>query len=250
LLSAAPAQCEGRTVNESPLSIAAALTESAKTLHAPRSLEQSLDAIVTAARDTVPGFDHVGVSVTYGDGKIETMAGTDQLVWELDDLQYRNGQGPCVAAIESEGVVLVEHAHREQRWPKYIPAALKMGLRSQLGIRLYTDADGTLGGLNLYSTQNDAIDKDAVEIAELFATHAAIAFGRSKHEDGLNEALRTRKVIGQALGILSERYQIDEDRAFHFLVRASSTSNIKLRDIAQEIVDQNNAIHRAHVADS
>ena len=235
-------------MDASPLSIAAALTESAKALHAPRSLEESLDAIVEAARTTVPGFDHVGVSVTHRDGKIETMAGTDQLVWELDDLQYRNRQGPCVTAIESDTVVIVEHADREQRWPVYIPEAVKMGLRAQLGIRLYTDDDGTLGGLNLYSTENDVVDKDALGIAQLFATHAAIALGRSQHEHGLNEALATRKTIGQAVGILMERYGIDDDRAFHFLIRTSSTSNVKLRLIAQEIVDNTNEKNRAATA--
>jgi GAF domain-containing protein len=230
-------------MNDTPVSLAAALTEAARTLHAPRSLEESLDAIVEAARNTVPGFDHVGVSVTHSNGKIETMAGTDQLVWELDDLQYRLGQGPCVAAIRSDRVTLVEHAQHEQRWPKYIPQAVKMGLRAQLGLRLYTE-EGTLGGLNLYSTENDTVDPNAVEIAELFAAHAAIALGRSRYEHDLNQALLARKTIGQATGILMERYGIDDDRAFHFLIRASSSSNVKLREVAKEVVATTNEKHR------
>jgi GAF domain-containing protein len=230
---------------ENTLGTAAALTEAARALDGPRSLEESLDAIVEAARSTVPGFDHVGVSLTHGDGRIETMAGTDQLVWELDDLQYRLRQGPCVSAIESEPVVLVEHARHEQRWPQYIPEAVGMGLRAQLGIRLYTDSAGTLGGLNLYSTENEVVDSSAVEIAELFATHAAIALGRAQQEHGLNEALMTRKLIGQAIGIIMERYGIDDDRAFHFLIRASNTSNTKLRALAEEVVATTNEKHRA-----
>ena len=75
-----------------------------------------------------------------------------------------------------------------------------------------------------------------MQVAGLFATHAAIALGRSRYENQLNDAIGTRKVIGQAIGIVMERYGISEDRAFHFLARASSTSNVKLRDVAQEIV--------------
>jgi AmiR/NasT family two-component response regulator len=89
----------------------------------------------------------------------------------------------------------------------------------------------------LYSTESETVDEDAVQLAELFASHAAIALDRASHEHHLNDALASRKVIGQAIGIVMERYQINEDRAFHSLVRASSASNMKLRTVAQEVVD-------------
>ena len=219
--------------------VAAALTEAARAIHRTRSVEDTLDAIVRAAQDAVPGMDHVGISVTHRDGKIETLAGSDQLVWDLDALQYDLNEGPCVSSITEDPVMVVEHAGQDQRWPNYMPQAVKSGLRSQLGLRLYTDEE-TLGGLNLYSTESETISADAVEIAELFATHAAIALDRARHEHQLNEALVTRKVIGQAIGLIMQRYQIDEDRAFHFLVRASTTSNIKLRAVAEEVVDTAN----------
>jgi GAF domain-containing protein len=219
--------------------IAVALTEAAKAINGHRTLEETLDAIAHAALRSVPGFDHVGISITHRGGKIETMAGTDQLVWDIDDLQYRLGEGPCVDSIHKDPVVVLENVRHEQRWPRYIPRAVAAGLRAQLGLRLYTDEE-TLGGLNLYSTESATIDPDALQVAELFASHAAIALGRAQHEHQLNEALVSRKVIGQAIGIVMERYQISEDRAFHFLVRASSTSNTKLRAVAEEVVDSSN----------
>lgn len=219
------------------LAVAAAITEAAKAIHSPRSLEQTLDAIVVAARANVPGFDHVGVTVSHPDGKVETLAGTDEFVWKLDEMQYELGEGPCLTAIIDHGpVVVVEDARHEQRWPQYIPSAVEAGLRAQMGLRLYTE-DGTLGGLNLYSTQSEGVDPDAIQIAELFATHAALALGRARYEHQLNEALASRKTIGQAIGIVMERYRINEDRAFHFLVRASSTSNTKLHRVAEELVE-------------
>ena len=84
------------------------------------------------------------------------------------------------------------------------------------------------------------MEPDAVRVAELFASHAAIALGRARREEQLNDALVTRKVIGQAIGLTMEHYQITEDRAFLFLVRASQTSNVKLRDVAQNVVDMAN----------
>jgi GAF domain-containing protein len=221
----------------SPHAVAAAITDAARTLHRGRSLEETLDVIVSAALRSVPGFDHVGVSIVHKDGRVETKAATDQFVWENDSLQYELGEGPCVSTLRGEPVVVVEHARHEQRWPSYIPRAVQAGLQAQLALRLYVD-DETLGGLNLYSTGSDTIAPDAVSLAELFAAHAAIALGRARDLDHLNTALSTRKLIGQAIGLLMERYKVDSEAAFQFLVRASSTSNIKLRDIAAEMVEQ------------
>jgi GAF domain-containing protein len=229
--------------------IAAALTSAAQAIHSPRNLDDTLDAIVRAAQDAVPGINHAGISVNHPDGKIETLAGTDQLVWQLDSIQYDLMEGPCVDSVKSQPVVVLEHAAEanDPRWPNYLPRAVQAGLRSQLALRLNVDGE-TFGGLNLYSTASPTIDVAAAQIAQLFATHAAIALGWARHDEQLNEALSTRKVIGQAVGILMQRYQIDEDRAFHFLARAASTSNIKLRLIAQELVETTNQQHSGGTA--
>ena len=109
-----------------------------------------------------------------------------------------------------------------------------------MAIKLYLDQDA-LGGINFYSTISDDVSPNAQALARLFATHAAIALGRAHERRTLNEALQTRKVIGEAIGILMERYEVNEDRAFAFLVRASSHANIKLRAVAQQLVDERNA---------
>lgn len=214
--------------------VAAALTEAAQAIHRPRSLEETLDAIVRAAQQTVPGFEHVGVSITRTDREIETRAGTGPLVWQVDALQYSLGQGPCYDAIRHGGVTIMDDVVSDTRWPEYVAAVAEMGLRAQMGLQLYDD-EGTLGGLNFYS-RRPGIDRDAIQLAELFASHAAIALGRARHEHQLQESVSSRQAIGTAVGIVMERYGIDEDRAFQFLARASSTSNIKLRAIAEEIV--------------
>lgn len=220
--------------------IATALTEAARSIDGHESLDHTLDAIVRAAQQTVPGFEHVGISVTRNGDTIETRAGTGRLVWEVDELQYKLREGPCYDAITNGGVTVMEDVETETRWPRYVEEVERLGLRAQMGLQLYTD-DGALGGLNFYAVE-PGVDPDAIQLAELFAAHAAIALGRSRHEHQLKESVASRQAIGTAVGIIMERYRLTEDRAFQFLVRASSTSNIRLRAIAQEIVDATNEV--------
>ena len=219
--------------------ISAALLQVTREINEPRELQSTLDIIVETAARSLPGIDHVGITIASRDGDMETRAGSDPFVWELDRLQYQLGEGPCVHAIGVDPVTTVEWASREQRWPRFMPLAVAKGLRSQMGMRLYTERE-TLGGLNMYSTSSDTIDTDVVHMAELFAAHASLALGHARREEQLSAALLTRKVIGQAIGILMERHGLDEDGAFAYLTRVSSHSNVKLRKVAQEIVDLRN----------
>jgi transcriptional regulator with GAF, ATPase, and Fis domain len=216
-----------------------ALTQAALEINASRDSAAALDAIVRSVQHCLAGIDHAGVAITHPDGRVETLAATDDIVWDLDGLQYELGEGPCLDALFEEPVVTVRDARHEQRWPRFIPRAVERGLRGQMGLRLYLNGR-TLAGLNLYSTSEGGIDPAVEDTAQLFATHAALALGHVRQEEHLNTALYTRKVIGQAIGILMERYELDEDRAFQYLTRASQHGNTKLRDLALELVSQVN----------
>jgi len=220
--------------------VGAAIAAAARSINEPQTLDETLQSIAEVAAEAIPGITHAGISTVDKRGKVETRAATGNLVWELDKLQYGLGEGPCVDSLRSASVTLAPNIRHDRRWPRYVPLALEAGLRSQMAVKLYLDSEGTVGGLNLYSTSCDEIQPEAESLADLFAAHAAIALGHARERDTLNEALHSRKVIGQAIGMLMERYEMDEDRAFAFLVRASSHSNIKLRDVAQELVDQRN----------
>lgn len=223
-----------------PGDISAALNSAARAINQHHTLQDTLDAIVSAAQASVPGFDQVGISTIDRKGNVHTRAITGDLVQELDDLQYSLSEGPCVDTLRDADVVVVPDVRHEQRWPCYVPEAVNAGLRAQLALKLYLDDEGTIGGLNLYSTSRDDIDLDAEPIAEIFATQAALALGHVRKREQLNDAIGSRQLIGQAIGMVMERFKLDEQRAFQYLVRASSTSNTKLRDIAQGIVDQTN----------
>ncbi len=219
--------------------LARALADAAQAINAPGTLVETLDAIAHTARQAVPGFDHVGISVVQGDGTVTTMAATSNLVRQLDTLQYKLGEGPCVATLRDQTMVLAADLADDRRWPRYVPRAVELGVRSQLGVQLSTSEE-TLGGLNFYSTTSSAIDPDAPQHAALYATHAALALDHARHADQASEAIPTRQLIGQAVGILMERFELPEDRAMYYLVRVASAGRLKLRDVAREVVDQVN----------
>jgi len=216
------------------------IAEAARTLNQPRSLDATLQTIVEVACNSVPGFDQVGIATLHKKkDKVKTRAFTGDLVLRLDEIQYGLREGPCSAALQGTEAVSMSSLRDEQRWPRYVPQARAAGIRSQMAVKLHLD-EYALGGINFYSTSCDDVTPDAQSLVRLFASHAAIALGHAHEREHLNEALQTRKVIGEAIGILMERHSMDDDRAFDFIVRASSHRNTKLRDIAQELVAERN----------
>jgi GAF domain-containing protein len=204
-------------------------------LNAPNDIESQLELLVHMAKASMPEIDHAGISVAHRDGRLETRAATSDLVRELDELQNSLTEGPCLHAIEDKPVVKLENASSADRWPAYTPRAVALGVRSQLGVRLYVD-EKERGGLNLYSTCSDTIDPETEDFAEFFASHAAQALGRVRAKENLNDALASCRSIGTAIGIVMERYQLDSERAFIYLARVASSSETKLRKVAEHLV--------------
>jgi GAF domain-containing protein len=207
-----------------PLTLAEALATAAKEMSTRRPLDEVLDHLVNMAQRSLPGVDHAGISITHADGTIETIAATDDMVLKFDHLQYEMDEGPCLTAIRDEGVVVVNHADREQRWPRFTERATALGLRSQMGVRLYAN-EQTLGGLNLYATQVEEIDPEVIHMAQLFASHAALALGharveenttahrrRCRHCDGAVWTRRGAGVPVPGAGLAEQQRQTSRDR--------------------------------------
>jgi GAF domain-containing protein len=220
-------------------SFTAAMVDAARTIRVGQDVDCVLNDIVRAAVASLPGIDHAGVTIVQKTREYVTRASTDPLVRQLDALQYSLGEGPCVYAMEAERLVVVNNLRHEQRWPRYIPRAAQLGLRAQMGLQLVLD-EHKIGGLNLYSTEADEIDPDVAHGAELFAHHAALALGFARRNEDLNTALGSRKIIGQAIGLVMAEFTVTEDQAFAYLRRISSITNTKLRDVAAKIVDHAN----------
>jgi len=215
--------------NEAVRSAISRVVASASDFH-----DDSLEALTSAARDAVPGADYASVTIVHDDGRVETLAPTDPLACLVDDLQGELKQGPCYDAATNDTIFIAEDLAEDERWPQYGPKAAALGVTAQMGIDLRHPGNAK-AALNLYSNRT-WVFVDSLEIAELFATHAALVLGFVTATNDFESALTGRKTIGQALGIVMERYSINEDRAFQFLVRVSQDSNVKVREVAADIV--------------
>ena len=124
----------------------------------------------------------------------------------------------------------------EPRLPNYAPKVVELGVLSALSFKLYT-ADRTAGALNLFGYEPKLWDSEAETIGMVLAAHAAAAILASREGDQLQSALSTRDRIGQAKGIIMERYKIDDVAAFAMLRQLSQDTNTKLIDVAQKVID-------------
>jgi transcriptional regulator with GAF, ATPase, and Fis domain len=212
------------------------LADAARSLQAETSTQRTLERCVALATELIDGCDYAGVSIVHRKAPIQTPAGTDPLVMRGDELQYALQEGPCLDAIWNAETVHSPDLASEQRWPRWAPQVVaELGVASMLSFQLYTSAD-TLGALNLYSQTIDAFDEDDFNAGMLLAAQGAVALAESQHVVQLQNAALSRTIIGQAEGILMERFQLTADQAFAVLRRVSQANNTKLHAVAGELV--------------
>jgi GAF domain-containing protein len=203
----------------------------------PGDLDATLQSITRAAVEVLPQVQYSSITMRHRDGTLDSYALTDDLLAELDEQQFKLQEGPCYDATTHESYVAVSDLGADERYPNYGAVAVRAGIRSQAGIRLFENSR-TAGGLNLYSRQVGALE-NLQTVSRLFSHQAAVALAYSIEVKTLKEAVQTRTRIGQAVGIVMERYKIPEQQAFAFLTRLSQTRNVKLRNIADEMIQAN-----------
>lgn len=215
------------------------LTEAAQRLSkslTPGDLDHTLRRITVAAVEVLPEVEYASITVKHSDGRLETVAPTDDVLWGVDAAQYDLQEGPCYEAAVDTVHVLAPDLATDRRFPRYAATAIAVGIRAQAGLRLF-EAPKSQGALNLYSTTVGSFE-DVGSIGQLFAHQSAMAIGYAHEIHNLQEALRTRRTIGQAIGILMERYTLTDQRAFAFLTRLSQHGNVKLNRVAEQFVNE------------
>ncbi len=216
--------------------LAMRMAELARSVAGPRSVEDVLSDVTSASKELIAGTDTAGVLLIGKGGKWDSLGGTSDLPHLLDELQMKYDEGPCVEAALDEVIVRTDDFRSEKRWPKYSPAVVELGVLSGVSFKLYT-ASRTAGALNLFAFKPNAFDGEAETIGTVLAAHAAAAVLASREGEELQSALTTRDRIGQAKGIIMERYGVDDIRAFEMLRRLSQDSNTRLVDIAQRVIE-------------
>ena len=214
---------------------AAVFADLAVRLHDGPTVQETVERVVQFALSAV-GCRHAGVLMVHGRNRIESAAVTDPVAAKADQLQLAAGEGPCLAALTDDHSYRVDDTAVDRRWPRWSPLVAELGLRSVLSVRLFTSAT-TVGALNLFDPEPCRFDADDVAVAHVLARHAAVALASSRQVEHLELAVDARKLIGQAQGILMERFDLDADRAFAVLRRYSQHHNIKLRAVAQRLVE-------------
>lgn len=208
----------------------------ARELQESRDLRATMEHAVELADKNMPDCDGAAISLVHRGREMDTPAATDEAAAAADRLQVELGEGPGLDAIAERRLVVSEDLADDARWPVWGPrATADTGLRSALCFRLFTQG-ATVGALSLYSRRVRGFGEADREVGGVLAAHVAVAMAAAQQVDTLGIAMDARTVIGQAQGILMERYDIDAERAFAALKRISSTSNVKLHEIAERLV--------------
>jgi GAF domain-containing protein len=205
-----------------------------------RELSDVLDEVVRIARRALRGSEACSITLIRGE-KGFTAAYDGQMAMDADEMQYARGYGPCLDAGRAGELFLVTDMRTEERWPDYAVHAVERGVGSSLSVPLPFQG-ATIGALNNYAGTPDAFGDDDVPLGEEVAAFVAIAVANAEAtaratQDVANmrQAMLSRSVIEQAKGILMERYRVTSEQAFTLLTHASQRTNIKLRDVAEEL---------------
>lgn len=221
-----------------------ALQELAAVLVSEEDVESTINRITRLAVACIDGADFCGISLVVRGEGIKTVGATAEIVAEVDRVQYEVGQGPCLSSIADQATFQIDDISSDRQWPKFSAAAADTGVKSLVAFVLQI-SDESLAALNLFAIQPQAFTREDLRVGAIFASHAAYGLANAQtHERDqekarqLQEALVTRSVISNAVGIIMAQERINRDDAFGILRTTSQALNMKLRVIAEGIVDR------------
>lgn len=213
------------------------LSETVRAMGAATSLTSTLQSAVDGALQIIEPAEHAGVSLVYENTRIDTPAATDLVARRGDELQYELGEGPCLQSIREQETVWSGDLTVERRWPRWSHRASdELGVRSMLCFQLFVTHD-TLGALNLYSSQLNAFESEHRTTGLALAAHVAVALSSAQDAAAQESAVLGASVIGQAQGILMQRYELLPSQAYLVLARAAQRDDSTLLRVAEKLVE-------------
>jgi GAF domain-containing protein len=221
-------------------------------------LDELLTRVAAFATNAIPGADGAGVtllSVAGLDHRVEALAASHPFVTEIDEIQYAAvNEGPCITAALERRTVRSGSLGGEKMWPRFGPRVGRLGVHSALSLPLLLP-DQVIGAINVYAHDKDVFDEHAAQLGELFAAPAAVAVHNAHVltrartlAAQLQQALSSRPVIDQAIGLVRGRTGATAEEAFARLRDISQAEHTKLVEVAQRIVDE--AVRRARARHS
>jgi GAF domain-containing protein len=198
--------------------------------------ETVLAELAEHAAAEVPGAQYAGITLTRNHKHIDTPAATHKWPILLDEIQQRHREGPCLTAAWEEKTVHVANLETDERFPLYRRDALEQTpIRSIMAFQMFI-ADETMGALNVYAEHPDVFDQSSRDIGRIFAAHSSVAWNAVRRDEQFKRALASRDTIGQAKGMIMERYHVDAVQAFEVLRKLSQDSNVPLVQVASDLV--------------
>ncbi len=184
----------------------------------------------------IPGAQYAGITLTRKAKRVETPAATHHWPILLDKIQQRHLEGPCLTAAWEETTVHVRDLETDERFPNYRRDGLaETPIRSIMAFQMFI-AGETLGALNVYAEQPNAFSDESRTLGLIFAAHSSVAWNSARREAQFQRALASRDIIGQAKGMIMERYRVDAVQAFELLRKLSQDSNVALVQVAADLV--------------
>lgn len=221
---------------------AAVFRDLAELVYGGDDYTEMYQALCDAALQLVDGCDHASIMLEKN-GRIRTVAATDLVARSIDELEHEIREGPCVDAIHEEAAQLDTDLARGCTWPRLgerIVAATPV--RSMAGFRLLVD-NRKVGALNLFSDRAHGLTEHSVDQAALLAAFASVslmAAARKEQAETLREGLESNRAIGKAIGLMMAFHKVTDEEAFELLRKASQDMNLKLSDVAGQVVHHHN----------
>jgi GAF domain-containing protein len=216
-------------------------TELEDTLKQDRGLIGRLEAVAGLARRTIPNCDGAGLAII-AKGRAWSAAISDDVVLEVDLVQYDTGEGPCLDAMREGRVVRLDVYDSAETYPHFAPGAIAAGIRSVASIPTSWN-EQVVGALNLYSERANAFPEQDLFYAEHLAAYAAESIVTSplyaisvEVVEEVIETLGAAEMIGQALGIMSVRGKYTRADALEDLATAARLRGESLREAAEWVI--------------
>jgi transcriptional regulator with GAF, ATPase, and Fis domain len=217
-------------------------------------LRETLLQVASFAAAAIPGANGAGLTLIERNGP-DTMVASADFVRAVDDVQYGIGEGPCLLAVHTRATQRSGSLAGERRWPRFGPRAARLGVHSALSLPLIL-GDRVVGALNVYGRERDAFDEVSVSVGERFSSPAAVTAAQAllleesrRVTVQLEQALLNRAVVDQALGIIMSRTGLDAEQALAKLRQRSQLDDLRLTDVAQQLVSQTIARARSSRGD-
>jgi hypothetical protein len=230
------------------ISTAEAIEELRDLFAAEEPLDDIAARVAKTALAAIPNADAVSITaLSWPDTR--TAASTHECALALDHHQYASGRGPCLEATWQRTPVRAAIGEDQQRWPEFVEAAQRMGIRASLSVPLLIgtldEKQEILGSLNIYSKTASAFDPFDAQLMRLYTAAAGQAISNAgRWQDSretvtqLEKALLSRSDIDMAKGALMALHGCDPSEAFARLVDESQRRNIKVRDLAVDILER------------